>query len=725
MPGMSWYETAWLFGAAVGAALLWGIFASAVKRKGTYAPLLVLIATAALWFSGEALRLLIAKAAPASPAAAYAGYMALLGLAFIPSALLATVLVFAAEAEAQTADGPGRGHIAILLAPGCVTLLLGVCYARAPWATSAFSLYTILILIASASLCWRVMRRAQAEVQRLFYKLTAIALVGIAALIGMAYPLGGATHPGIGPVLSLVLFLSPIAPAYILGYFVYRYSFFRIVVNPALLYSALTGIVLTVYLLGIRRIAGGVGQLDSGFRPEVIEAFLLALLIFLFQPAKNRLQRAINRLFFKARYEYQHLLGELSQTLNVPLEIEQRLRTVVDAVGTVLKVHMVSLTLFDREGGQMQNVRTIGSRGLPGFPQPTVPFSEGLADRPDIEQVVEWLSANRRPLDTGELHRRRFVTRLVTRGVRLCIPVMQEQQVTGFLCLSEKKRSVPFSVEERELLVTLCNQIALAVENARLIEGRLAMERRMYEAERLSSLGLLSASIAHEVKNPLSSIKTIAAVLREDLEEDRTKTEDLSVILNEIDRLSHVVDRLLKFARPEQEEVFQTVALKTVVDDIVLILSHEAERRHVAIRSEVENGLTVLADLEDLKEILFNLILNGIQALEEHDGGEVTVAARHCPTEQGRPAGDGRGNVELTVADTGPGIPEDVRPHIFEPFYTTKISGTGLGLAIVKRDVERMGGSAEVRCGVQNGRGTVFAVRFPGGNDESKNPDCG
>ena len=256
----------------------------------------------------------------------------------------------------------------------------------------------------------RLANRYEMEVHKRFYGLMPIALIGIAVLAGLL----NIGLPDLDQILSLVLFLSPVVPAFILAYFAYRYSFFRIVVNPALFYSALTGIVLTVYLLGIRRIAEQFQQVGGGLRPEVIEATLLTLLVFLFQPVKNRLQRFISRLFFKARYEYQHLLGELSHRLNVPLAFEQRLKDLVDAIGEALKVHVVSLTLFDCVDGDIQNVRVTRSRGLPGFPSPHIPQSEH-DDISHIKQVVEWLSTYRRPLDTGELHRWRFVTPLVAK----------------------------------------------------------------------------------------------------------------------------------------------------------------------------------------------------------------------------------------------------------------------------------------------------------------------
>ena len=702
---LSLYDTIWLVGGAIAAGLLWGIFVSAIKRRGTPLPLLLLILAGALWYTGDALRILIEQASPGALAAVYAAQAARFGMCFLPSALLATVLISADEQRTRIAGWLRHNPVPLAVVPGLTVFLIGLW--EIPLKRVGFSLYTIPALLYSAWLCRGFAGQLATEVQRSFYRLTALALTGIAVLAGAAYPMGGIRLAVVGPALDLALFLSPIAPAYILGYYIYRYSFFRIVVNPALLYSALTGIVLTVYLLVIRRVAEELGRLGGGFRVEVVEAVLISLLIFLFQPVKNRLQGAINRLFFKARFEYQHLLGTLSQTLNVPDALESRLKAVVNAVGTVLKVHLVSLVLFDDEDDRAGDVRVISGSGLAGFDPPAPPFSRSDGKQEQVRLVADWMSTHRRALDVGELHRPALAAVLAEQGVRLCIPVMQEERLTGFLCLGEKKRSVPFSSEEWELLGTLCNQIALAVENTRLVERRLQLERRMFEAERLSALGLLSASIAHEVKNPLSSIKAITTVLREDLANDQAKSGDLTVVLNEIDRLGRVVDRLLRFAQPKQDDAFQPVDIKAVLEDVVVILSHEAERRRVEIRAEVAEGLVVTGDPEDLKEVFFNLILNGIQAMDEAERkADLRLTVR---------AGRSNGRVAVRVSDTGPGISEEALSHVFEPFFTTKASGTGLGLAIVKRDVERMGGMIEVENGDREG--AVFEVQLPGADD--------
>ena len=721
-----WHEIIRFVGAAIGAGLLWGLFSSALRRRGTPAPLLVLLAAGATWYSGEALAILVTEGLRGSPISRYAVLLGRLGLAATPSALLCSVLAFAEGNHNRLADRLRPHLFSLALVPGLSIFLIGG-LSETPGGRLGFSVYLFLSLILSACLCIRLIDRSDLPIHKTFYRLMAAALSGVALLLAVSYPLGAVTHRADTPWLSLALFLCPLTPAFVLGYFVYRYSFYRIIVNPTLLYSALTGVVLVVYLLTIRRIALAIGTAGTGIRPIVIEVVLLGLLVFLFQPVKNRMQRLLNRLFFRDRFEYQRLLGELSGTLNFPVDLDGRLRTVLDAVSSALKVNTVSLVLLDRDGeGDASPPRIIDSSGLPGL-SPDRGFFSGLPqESADIRHLAARLSQQKEPLDAGELHRGEAAAVLDRRSIQICLPVTHESQLMGFLCLGEKKRRVPFSPEERELLSTLSNQIALAVENGELIEQRLAVERRMFEAERLSSLGMLSASIAHEVRNPLSAIKAIATVLKERLSGDSIATEDLTVVLAEIDRLSQVVNRLLRFARPEPDATPTDVSLPDTVTDVVTILGHEAIGRNVVLRSDVVPGLVVHCRPGDLKEALFNLILNGIQAIDPDTGGEVTVSAKpaNAPA-QVPPEVPRRGNtwVEVLVTDTGPGIGEAVTGRVFEPFYTTKVSGSGLGLAIVRQNLERMGGTIVLATNRPGGAGASFALTLPGAEDEGHNTD--
>ncbi|MSS72011.1 MAG: hypothetical protein EXS64_11040 [Candidatus Latescibacteria bacterium] len=199
MTGTPRFEIAWFLGSILGAALLWGLFSSALRRKGAPLPLFVLFAAEALWYSGEALSILIERAMPGSPAIPWAGQVVRLGLSLLPSALLGTLLTFAAEAEAQVADRRRRTLLLLIFLPGLGAFFLGRSHPLPPEAVHAFSLYAILTLTLSALLCLRLMRRSEMEVHRRFYRLTALSRRSVQPWAG-----GSATHRtgsrmGIGP----------------------------------------------------------------------------------------------------------------------------------------------------------------------------------------------------------------------------------------------------------------------------------------------------------------------------------------------------------------------------------------------------------------------------------------------------------------------------------------------------------------------------------------------
>jgi signal transduction histidine kinase len=278
--------------------------------------------------------------------------------------------------------------------------------------------------------------------------------------------------------------------------------------------------------------------------------------------------------------------------------------------------------------------------------------------------------------------------------------VLAHENVAGLLLFGRGRRNRQPSEEEANAVALLAEQLAITLDNALLQAERLAAERRALQAEKLSALGLLASSLAHEVKNPLSAIKTIATVLAEDLGEGSPHAEDLRLILGEVDRLSATTGQLLEFARPASA-ARAPGSVGEVLTGTLRLLRHLARQQGVALETRLEEGLPpVRADEHALREIFFNLLSNSIEAAGQ--GGQVTVACRRL-----------NGCVVAEVTDSGPGIAAAVRDRLFEPFLTTKESGTGLGLYLVGRRVRELGG--EVRCDSGPGRGTSFTVRLPCG----------
>ncbi|MFZ5949841.1 MAG: two-component system sensor histidine kinase NtrB, partial [Candidatus Rifleibacteriota bacterium] len=231
------------------------------------------------------------------------------------------------------------------------------------------------------------------------------------------------------------------------------------------------------------------------------------------------------------------------------------------------------------------------------------------------------------------------------------------------------------------------------------ITQRKIIEQQLYHADKLSSIGQLSASVAHEIKNPLASIKTLGQLLQEETGKDDTRREYIDVIVSEVNRLNGVVEQLLKYAKPEGSS-FRQQSFSDVIKPVLALVNHEAERNRVILKAEFDENLQVYVDAEKIKQVFLNLIFNGMQAMG--NGGTISIRA---VKEIDSPW------TAFAVEDSGAGMPEEVCRKVFEPFFTTKQRGTGLGLAIVKKIIDLHGGKIEVKS--EAGKGTTFTFYLP------------
>jgi two-component system sensor histidine kinase HydH len=255
--------------------------------------------------------------------------------------------------------------------------------------------------------------------------------------------------------------------------------------------------------------------------------------------------------------------------------------------------------------------------------------------------------------------------------------------------------------EQEPILLNLSREMSHSIESCRLVEDKIRLEKALLRQEHLASLGKVAATIAHEVKNPLSSIKTLAQLMGEDPLVSENYCRDIRFIVSETDRLAGSVSQLLSFSRPAAEPKAE-VPVYDLLETTVNTLAREHAGRGVRIQTSLDEGLRwLMVDRQNLQQIVLNLVLNAVQASES--GGTVRVSAS-AGTE---------GVVAIEVTDEGPGIPEPVQSHIFEPFFTTKKQGTGLGLAIVKKNLQQLGGTVKVSSPVTDGRGTAFEVTLP------------
>ena len=290
-------------------------------------------------------------------------------------------------------------------------------------------------------------------------------------------------------------------------------------------------------------------------------------------------------------------------------------------------------------------------------------------------------------------------------------PAMQEYEITPeaigylglrimffFLAAMVVNRFSRQSQHQTQLYRELAERLA---ETNRRLEQAQAEARR---SERLAALGQLSAGLAHEIRNPLGVIKGSAEMLIQKLQaSDELSRELAGYISTEVNRLSALVTEFLDFARPLRAQL-QPADLTAILDRALEIVAHRWKGKPVRVERDYTSGLPPVPLDESLCEQAFlNLVQNAYEAMEDH-GGTLRVEARLATH-------DDRNGVQLVLADTGPGIPDELREEIFNPFVTTKKSGVGLGLSIVSKIVDGHHGSIRVENAPRGG--AVFTLFFP------------
>jgi len=221
-------------------------------------------------------------------------------------------------------------------------------------------------------------------------------------------------------------------------------------------------------------------------------------------------------------------------------------------------------------------------------------------------------------------------------------------------------------------------------------------------ADRLSALGMLAAGVAHEIRNPLVSVRTFIQLLPERLADEEFRTEFRELALGEIERICALINDLLAFSRPAPTERAPT-DLNELVAQIARLLEAEARRRDVAVAFHGEADLPrVVADEAQVKQVLMNLLLNALQACGSHGSVEITTRSEEERGERW---------CTVTIADSGAGIPPEHVEQIFDPFFTTKDAGSGLGLFIARQIVTEHGG--HITTAPRPGGGTAFTIHFP------------
>jgi signal transduction histidine kinase len=428
--------------------------------------------------------------------------------------------------------------------------------------------------------------------------------------------------------------------------------------------------------------------------------FLLILLVsLLFYQIKPRTEKAVEQFLFKDRYDYRETLRKFSKAMVSILDLKSLSKRIIETITQTMGVEKASLFLWNEEKG---GYSLFESRKIKiAAPASLVPRNDPFPQY--LQKIGEIIVREELAKKSNVSEISNVVNKMSLLEAEVSIPFISKGQLIGMINLSHKFTKDVYSQEDIELLTTLANQTTIAIENARLYEDLRKSKSYMRRADRLASLGTLTAGIAHEIRNPLVAIKTFIQLLPERLEDEEFRRHFLSVASGEVDRISSLVNELLDFARTSDPKL-EMEDVNNILDGMILLISTESKKKHIEVVKEYGQDIPLInIDKEQIKQVFLNILLNAIDATPEN--GKIGVKTRSFV----KPGGEHYVQIEFT--DTGCGIPAEHLEDIFNPFFTTKNSGSGLGLSISHQIIEDHKGYINVESELN--KGSSFYINLP------------
>lgn len=510
-------------------------------------------------------------------------------------------------------------------------------------------------------------------------------------------------------------------PVIILAFGVLKYDLLDMdeVIRKGMIYFFLTGSLILGYLVIL--FVFNVLFMKAVKQYSIIFPFVLALaVVFLFDPIKSGIQAFTDRHFFKGKYDYRTTLRSISERMTLLLRYDDIGDFLVSSIGDALEVKKVVLVAMRRGDATSANIlkRQAAIDVLEKVTSAVGKASGFVSHLPKKERIEI--------LEIFELC-----------GAALLIPIKFGDRLTGLLALGEKRSGELFVQEDIELLATIANQCAVALENAyayreleklnhhletKVLErtAELAMalrekertQKQLIQTESLAAIGQLVAGAAHEINNPLSSglslvqtsidVLSHAGIHKEVNEKIKDVLDDLAFTVKELERVRDIVKSLLDLSR--QTQIYtEPVNINVIIDDALRVLCNQYKSQDVMIEKVFQEDLPeVEGNFSNLGQVFVNIIKNALQALPE---GKGNIRLETCQVSES--------SVHIRCRDNGTGISSEHMRNIFKPFFTTKEvgRGTGLGLYISHEIIKKHGGTIDVVSGLNSG--TEFNIELP------------
>jgi two-component system NtrC family sensor kinase len=683
-------------------------------------------------------------------------------------------------------------------------------------------LYLGISLIAGLFVMMRALRRVRSVTSRrqLRWIVWGTALGALPFACGYALPFAFGFEPIAGTEFTAIL-LAIVPLAFASAIVRYRLMDVEVIIKRALGYAAALAGMAAIYAVLLKLVSevffGG-----DPVRNPVIALLATIVVALLLRPLKSAIQAALDRVYYRDRYDYRRALVGFARDLNSDLDLFRLSERLVHRVMETLVVDRMALMLAPVAPGKDGDFVTIAHAGFTGNP-PSLPRSS--------ETAARLIAGHTLTLDDPLAPRRvglREVESWRETGIHYFVPCVSKEGTIAVMALGRKASTEPLSSEDMALLAAVAAQAATALENGRLyrqlrmkadelermrefsenileslndglavvnrddrivrwnrrleelyglrhedavtrrlddvfsssffevlrsarhesmegaafyrvplttkhqpprrllvnvattplresdgaiagtiviiedISSRVQLEEQLQISEKMASIGLLAAGVAHEVNTPLTGISSFTQMLLQGARPDDPKTKVLEKIERQTFRAAKIVNGLLNLARPTQTDA-GPVEINAVINDVLSLLEHQFRTGRIQVRKELATAAPVVQGIEyKLQQVFLNLFLNARDAMPR--GGWLTIATRMNGTSEA---------ATVEVSDTGSGIPADQMSRIYDPFFTTKElgKGTGLGLSITYGIVQEHGGT--MTCDSVVGQGTRFTLTLP------------
>ncbi len=444
---------------------------------------------------------------------------------------------------------------------------------------------------------------------------------------------------------------------------------------------------------------------------ETLPAIIFSVLIvgLLFKPVDYIVFGFLKKFFFRRTDQHVFVLAKLSRDIMSVLDLEELSNMVVQTLGEILHVKTASLLVYN------QNEGVYGIVSAFGIPEAQYQNISLAVDRPIIDtlrnygvpivrekirKLFPWQGANQ------------LVTEFEMLQAFCVIPMIHNDQLIGSLNLGRRSSVKTFSEADIKFLGEFAKDIAPVVRNAIMVEelkranqDLAQVQTELIQSTRLSAIEQLATGLAHEIHNPLTIISGKAQVLL--LKKDKKGYDDkveevLKTIVKQTKRAADITRKLLMFSGGKSASS-EPISFETLINDTVALVSYQTELDDIRVIKQIDHNLPVYyGNVSAFREIFLNLLLNAVQAVGK--SGTIQTGVSYKTPER---------MIEIRVADTGVGIPEENLRQLFNPFFTTRKDATGLGLFVTQQIVHRYDGS--IRIESKPGNGTVVIVQLPAG----------